>query len=96
MGVVFLAVHDINMYHFLCCTLAVGRLCELMETATSERSRQSCSEIGPYVTTLVPSASCNSGQPGTLVWTPDESTPDVVYYQVGWFAHMNTWSSYKL
>ena len=70
----------------LCCTPAVGRLCELTETAASERSRQSCSEIRPYVATLLLNASCNSRQPGTLVWTPDESTPDVVYYQVRWLA----------
>ena len=25
---------------------------------------------------------CDDGQPGTFTWTPDENTPDTVYYQV--------------
>ena len=33
--------------HFLCCTLAVDRLCEMMETAASERSWQSSSHPPP-------------------------------------------------
>ena len=60
----------------------VGRLCELRETTASETSRQSCNDLQTYISTLETTASCNSGEPGTLVWTPDENTPDLVYYQV--------------
>ena len=60
----------------------VGRLCELRETAASEISRQGCNDLQTYISTLETTASCNSGEPGTLVWTPDENTPDIVYYQV--------------
>ena len=53
-----------------------------METAASETSRESCSDLQTYIDTLETPASCNSGEPGILVWTPDENTPDLVYYQV--------------
>jgi len=62
--------------------LAVGPLCVLMETANSEIMRQSCGPLQPYVNSLVRSSSCNSGEPGQFLWSPDETTPDVVYYQV--------------
>ena len=53
----------------------------------SETMRQTCDAgLTQYVNSLALSASTlcrsNSGQPGRLVWTPDENTPDVVYYQV--------------
>ena len=62
--------------------LVVGRLCELMETVSSSNIRQSCNDLQPYVTSLERNPSCNTGTPGTLVWTPDENTSRVVYYQV--------------
>jgi len=62
------------------CHLIVGQLCQLMETGSSSNIRQSCSPLQSYLTSL--SSSCNSGDPGTLIWTPDESTPNTVYYQV--------------
>ena len=50
----------------------------------SEVLRQNCVELGTYTDTLQLSGSCrtNSGQPGRIEWTPDENTPDAVYYQV--------------
>ena len=66
----------------VCVLLAVGPLCVLMETANSEIVRQSCGPLQPYVNSLVPSSSCNSGEPSQFFWSPDETTPDVVYYQV--------------
>ena len=63
---------------------AVGPLCQIRETAASENIRQRCSTLPQYIATLreVPGTLCNPGQPGTLVWTPDENTTDTVYYQV--------------
>ena len=63
---------------------AVGPLCQLRETATSENIRQRCSALPQYIATLreVSGTLCNPGRPGTLVWIPDENTPDTVYYQV--------------
>jgi len=58
-----------------------------METATSEIVRQSCNVLQPYITSLELGSSCNSGEPGKLVWTPDENTPNVVYYQCA--THLN-------
>ena len=57
-------------------------MCELRETTASEISRQGCNDLQTYTDTLETSASCNSGEPGKLVWTPDDDTDDLVYYQV--------------
>lgn len=51
-----------------------------METATSGVIRQTCDTYDNYIGSL--NLMCVSGSPGTLVWTPDENTPDLVYYQV--------------
>ena len=59
---------------------SVGPLCELMETAKSGIIRQTCDTYDNYIGSL--NLMCVSGTPGTLVWTPDENTPDLVYYQV--------------
>ena len=59
---------------------AVGPLCELSDTAQSEGIRQSCGSYDDYISNL--SSTCQGGDPGELVWTPDDSTPDLVYYQV--------------
>ena len=42
--------------------------------------RQTCNTYDAYMTSL--NFTCQPGQPGRLVWTPNDSTPDVVYYQV--------------
>ena len=71
-------VHNLK---FTSCLLnSVGPLCELMETATSGIIRQTCDTYDNYISSL--NLMCVSGAPGTLVWTPDENTPDLVYYQV--------------
>ena len=74
----------IYSYHVLIniFTQTVGRLCQLLETPASQNTRESCSDLQTYIDTLETPASCNSGEPGKLVWTPDENTPDLVYYQV--------------
>ena len=61
---------------------AVGRLCELNEGPMALASRTSCQGIADYLSKLEESSGCSQGQPGTLTWTPDESTPDTLYYQV--------------
>lgn len=60
-----------------------------METATSGIIRQTCDTYENYVGSL--NMMCVSGTPGTLVWTPDESTPDLVYYQVIIITHHMTY-----
>ena len=70
------------LQQLLISTQIVGRLCQLTETTASQNTRDNCSDLQTYIDTLETPASCNSGEPGKLVWTPDENTPDLVYYQV--------------
>ncbi len=62
--------------------MIVGQLCQLTETVASENTRESCSSLQDYLDTLNTPSECATAQPGTLVWTPDDTTPDTVYYQV--------------
>ena len=57
-----------------------GRLCNAAETTTSIGIRERCGNLTAYQASL--ESTCQAGQPGVLVWTPDENTPDLVYYQV--------------
>jgi len=61
----------------------VGRYCEYMNVA-GDRSNEFTS-FEQYMGTLT--LECDDGQPGTFTWTPDENTPDTVYYQVNWNHH---------
>ena len=61
---------------------AVGEQCQLLETAFSTYLRESCSDLDMYINSLEYSESCSIGTPGVLIWTPDNDTPDLVYYQV--------------
>ena len=58
----------------------VGPLHEYSENTTSETLRQSCGSYSDYFKSLT--ISRQLGQPGRLVWRPDDNTPDTVYYQV--------------
>ena len=60
--------------------LIVGPLCEMSETEESESIRQRCEPYDAYISSL--NSTCQPGQPGELIWTPDDNTPDLVYYQV--------------
>ena len=62
---------------------SAGRLCQRRETEDAARIRSTCDDLEDYQDAL--SMSCRTGIPGRLVWTPDENTPDVVYYQVRMF-----------
>ena len=48
----------------------------------SELIRQSCGPYNDYISSL--ELTCMNGTHGKLVWTPDENTPDIVYYQVSY------------
>ena len=65
----------------ICFSHLVGPLCEYTENGMSETIRQTCDSYKDYLNSLT--LSCpQQGEPGKLVWKPDDKTPDVVYYQV--------------
>lgn len=57
---------------------AAGRLCQWVENI--DQPADSFASYGAYQRSL--SLQCDEGHPGILHWTPDENTPDTVYYQV--------------
>lgn len=67
-------------FHSLAIANTAGPLCEYTETSISETLRQSCRPFEEYFNSL--DFTCQAGEPAKLVWTPDENTPDLVYYQV--------------
>ncbi len=69
----------------------VGRLCELVETPSALASRTSCQDLDDYLSKLEDGSGCSQGQAGTLSWTPDENTPDTVYYQVSRLFEVLSW-----
>ena len=65
------------------CLTKVGRLCERQESPAARTARVTCASKEDYIRkVLATTPDCKTGQPGTLVWTPDKKTPDIVYYQV--------------
>ena len=56
----------------------MGRYCEYKNIDTDRSSE--FDTFDAYLPTLV--LECNDGEPGMFTWTPDENTPDTVYYQV--------------
>jgi len=56
---------------------ATGRLCSWKEDP--DKPADNYGSFGSYQRTL--QLDCEEGQPGILQWTPDENTPDTVYYQ---------------
>jgi len=69
---------------------ATGRLCEWKEDPSEPASK--FKSFGGYQRSLT--LECHEGQPGIIQWTPDEDTPDLVYYQcythryLGWKIHV--------
>ncbi len=58
-----------------------GRLCSCIEGARGAAVREGCGSREDYEESL--ECSCDeSGEPAILTWTPDENTPDTLYYQV--------------
>ncbi len=66
---------------FIMLLLLVGRLCQNEETVVATNIRESCQSEAEYFNALS-ALNCSSGEPGKIVWTPDDSTPNTVYYQV--------------
>ena len=65
-------------------TLLAGRHCEHIETDRSAAVAENCnSNLQEYLDTLTVSCQGDENEVAILTWTPDEDTPDVVYYQVG-------------
>ena len=58
----------------------MGRYCEYTENPLAENLRTSCGAFEDYFKAL--NVSCSAGESGVVIWTPDETTPDTVYYQV--------------
>ena len=56
---------------------ATGRLCEWKEDPSEPSSK--FKSFGGYQRSLT--LECQEGQPGIIQWTPDDNTPDLVYYQ---------------
>ena len=72
--------YNVNIpYHW---SLA-GRLCEHFETNKSASVAEDCdSELQEYLDTLNVRCHGDKSDAAILTWTPDDDTPDVVYYQV--------------
>ena len=61
-----------------------GRHCSHEETASSGAIALDCNRnLQDYLDTLTVSCQGDASEAAILTWTPDENTPDVVYYQVG-------------
>ena len=74
----------ININNLYCYVLSAGRLCEHIETEESAAVAEDCnSELQEYLDTLNVTCEGNETSAAILTWTPDENTPDIVYYQVG-------------
>lgn len=73
---------------------AVGPLCEYTENSAAETLRQTCASFESYFSGL--NFTCHSGPAGRLIWTPDESTPNLVYYQVYGFRYLLQGQSYYI
>ena len=64
-------------------TLSAGRHCQHVETSSSGGVATSCSSnLEDYLNTLNVSCEGDESEAAILTWTPDDNTPDLVYYQV--------------
>ena len=77
-----LLLDHMPVYSLNCPTPTVGRLCELVEGSGAVTSRTSCQPLNHYLGLLEENSNCSQGEPGVVTWTPDQNTPDIVYYQV--------------
>ena len=61
----------------------MGRLCLLNESQEARNIRETCGTFDEYMSEVVSQEPpCASGTSGIVTWTPDETTPNLVYYQV--------------
>ncbi|XP_065916179.1 protein Skeletor, isoforms B/C-like [Dysidea avara] len=69
--------------------LAAGRHCQHVESSSSGGVATSCSSnLEDYLNTLNVSCEGDESETGTLTWTPDDNTPDLVYYQCAFHFHL--------
>ena len=62
-----------------------GRYCSHVETASSGAVAEDCDRnLQDYLDTLTVTCEGEESEVAVLTWTPDENTPDVVYYQVSY------------
>ena len=64
-------------------TVTAGRHCRHVETERSGAVATDCnSNLEDYLDTLDVTCEGEESEAAILEWTPDDDTPDVVYYQV--------------
>ena len=83
-----MAISAISYYalHF---SITAGRYCEHIETDESGAVATNCSSsLEDYLNTLTVSCEGDESEAAILTWTPDDNTPDLVYYQVITHYHM--------
>jgi len=74
--------------------MLAGRHCQHMETSSSGQVATSCSSsLEDYLNTLTVSCEGDESEAAILTWTPDDNTPDLVYYQV---SYSNNFVLFKL
>ena len=57
----------------------IGRLCQLDESPEATETLSNCGTREQYQQQLT--LSCRPGEPGMITWTPDDNTPNTVYYE---------------
>ena len=63
--------------------MLAGRHCQHLETSSSGDVATNCSSrLDDYLNTLTVSCQGDESEAAILTWTPDDNTPDLVYYQV--------------
>ena len=78
----YVYAHVNNPYSCLL-MLPAGRLCEHVETDSSAAVAEDCdSELQQYLDTLDVTCQGDESDAAILQWTPDDNTPNLVYYQV--------------
>ena len=60
----------------------VGPYCEYKESGESVSARENCRSFDQYLGSLLKQPCRSDDPPGVFTWTPDDTTPDTVYYQV--------------
>ena len=89
-NLLLVCMHMLNTNNSYPCVPSAGRLCEHIETDDSAAVAEDCdSELQEYLDTLDVTCQSNESEAAILTWTPDENTPDVVYYQVSSPVHVS-------
>ncbi len=62
--------------------VAVGPYCEIYQTPAAGDILNTCGPQDKYMENLAKRPCTSEGSPGYFTWTPDDTTPNTVYYQV--------------